>query len=46
MNIQYCKFILGVHYDRGFTKVNKEKVIYSDNAFNSNFRLSLSYLFK
>jgi len=46
MNIQYCKFVLGAHYDRGFTKVNKEKIVYSDNAYNSNFRLSLSYLLK
>ena len=46
MNIQYSKFILGMHYDQGFTKVNKEKTVYGDNAFNSNFRLSLSYLFR
>ena len=46
LNVEYRKFVLGFHYDRGFTRVNKEEVIYGDNAYNSNFRCSLAYLFR
>ena len=45
INAQYGRFILGAHYDRGLTRVNKEKVAYGDNAFNSNARLTVSFLF-
>jgi hypothetical protein len=45
LNLQYSKFIFGVNYDRGFLRVNKDKVVYGDNAFNSNFRCTLSYIF-
>lgn len=45
LNLEYGKFILGLNYDRGFIRVNKEKAIYGDNAFNSNFRCTLSYVF-
>jgi len=44
LNVQYKKFILGFHYDHGFIRVNKEKIAYGDNAYNSNFRCSLSFL--
>jgi len=45
LNIQYSKFILGFNYDRGFLRVNKDKVAYEDNAYNSNIRCTLSYIF-
>ena len=46
LNVEYRKFILGFHYDRGFTRVNEEEVIFGDNAYNSNFRVALSYMFR
>ena len=46
LNIEYSKFILGIHYDRGFTRVNKTEILYGDNAYNSNVRCSLAYLFR
>ena len=46
LNFEYKKFILGFSYNQGFVSVNKEKLLYADNAFNSNFRCTLSYLFK
>jgi hypothetical protein len=45
LNLEYRKFIFGLGYDHGFTRVNKNKVVYGDNAFNSNFRCTLSYVF-
>lgn len=45
LNLQYNKFILGFSYDQGFLRVNEHKMRYADNAYNSNFRCSLSYIF-
>ncbi|MDR0574749.1 MAG: PorT family protein [Tannerella sp.] len=45
LNLEYNKFIFGLSYDHGFIRVNKKEVIYGDNAFNSNFRCTLSYIF-
>ena len=44
-NARYGRFILGLHYDQGITRVNKTKVPYGDNALNSNFRAALSFVF-
>ncbi|MDR0973973.1 MAG: PorT family protein [Prevotellaceae bacterium] len=41
----YSKFILSLTYDRGFVRVNKEKPLYGGNAFNSNVRLGLGFVF-
>jgi len=38
-------FLIGAGYDRGFTRVNSERVPYGDNAFNSNIRFSVGFLF-
>jgi hypothetical protein len=46
LNVQYSKFVLGFHYDRGLTRVNKVEETFSSNAFNSNLRCSLAYLFR
>jgi hypothetical protein len=46
LNIEYSKFVFGVHYERGFTRVNKTEILYSNNAYNSNVRCSLAYLFR
>ena len=45
LNVEYRKFVLGGAYDRGFLRVNKEKIEFGDNAFNSNFRITLAYIF-
>lgn len=45
LNIGYRKFVLGTAYDRGLIRVNKDKIPYDDNAFNSNFRITLGYIF-
>lgn len=45
VNLEYNKFILSVNYDQGFTRVNKTKVKYEDNAYNSNLRITLGYIF-
>jgi hypothetical protein len=44
-NLEYRKFVLGFACDRGFIRVNKNKLEYDDNAFNSNFRITLGYIF-
>lgn len=45
LNLQYQKTVLGLGYERSFTRVNKKAVTYGDNAFNSNFRVTLGYIF-
>lgn len=45
LNLEYRKMLLGVGYDRGFIRVNEEKVRYDDDAYNSNFRVTLGYVF-
>lgn len=45
VNFEYRKFLLGAAYDRGLIRVNKDKVPYGDNAYNSNFRITLGYIF-
>ncbi len=38
-------FLLGASYDQGVIRVNKQKATWEDNAYNSNFRISVGYLF-
>jgi hypothetical protein len=45
LNLEYRKFVLGVGYDRGFVRVNKEKVLYDEDAYNSNYRVTLGFIF-
>lgn len=45
LNFEYSNVVLGLGYDRGFIRVNKEKAVYEDNAYNSNFRITLGYVF-
>lgn len=44
VNIGYKHFVLGTAYDRGLIRVNKEKIPYGDNAYNSNLRITLGYI--
>lgn len=45
VNFQYSKFLLGVGYDQGFLRVNKDKSEYGDNAYNSNLRVTVGVVF-
>lgn len=45
LNLEYRKILLGVGYDRSFIRVNEEKVRYDDDAYNSNFRVTVGYIF-
>ena len=44
-NLQYKNVVLGFACDRSFTRVNEKKIVFGDNAFNSNFRITLGYIF-
>ncbi|MFD2966369.1 porin family protein [Sphingobacterium bambusae] len=37
--------LLGAGYDQGVLRVNKQKANWDDNAYNSNFKLTVGYLF-
>jgi len=44
-NIQYKKVVFGFGYEQGFMKINKHDFPYDDeNAYNSNFKLSVGFL--
>lgn len=45
LNVEYKNIVLGAAYDRGLVRVNEHKVPYGDNAYNSNFRITLGYIF-
>lgn len=45
LTAEYEDFLLGVAYDRSIIRVNKTDVVYGDNAFNSNLRVTLGYKF-
>lgn len=45
LTLQYWKIALGFGYDRSFIRVNKKEIKYEDNAFNSNFRVTLGFVF-
>lgn len=38
-------FLFGVAYDQGILRVNSQKVRWDENAYNSNFKLTVGYLF-
>ncbi len=43
LNLQFEKFIIGLGYDYGFLKINKEKQ--DNNLYNGNIKVSVGYLF-
>jgi len=44
LNLQFNKFIIGLGYDYGFLKINKES--YDDgNMLNGNIKVSVGYIF-
>ncbi len=43
LNLQFEKFLIGLGYDYGFMKVNKEKM--DKNLYNGNIKVSVGYLF-
>jgi hypothetical protein len=46
VNLQYKIFLVGVNYERGFLKINKDPLEYDeDNTFNENIKISLGVLF-
>lgn len=38
-------FLFGAAYDQGILRVNSQKVNWEENAYNSNFKLTVGYLF-
>jgi hypothetical protein len=45
VNLQYSKFVIGLGYDLGLTKINKESISGEKDAKNVNFKVSLGYFF-
>ncbi len=43
LNLQFEKFLIGLGYDYGFMKINKEKI--EKNWYNGNVKVSVGYLF-
>ena len=44
LNLQFNKFIIGLGYDYGFLKINKESAD-DGNLFNGNIKVSVGYIF-
>ncbi|MDR3339423.1 MAG: PorT family protein [Candidatus Symbiothrix sp.] len=45
LNLQYSKFVIGLGYDLGLTKINKESYSDSKDIKNVNIKVSLGYFF-
>jgi hypothetical protein len=46
LNLEYEHFLVGVGYERGFLKINKNPLMYEDdNTYNENIKVSVGFLF-
>ena len=45
VNLQFNKFVIGLGYDYGFLKINKESYDDEKDTFNGNIRVSVGYIF-
>jgi hypothetical protein len=46
VSLEYKQFLVGVGFERGFLKINKEPLMYEDdNTYNENIKVSVGVLF-